>query len=150
MSKTNLHPYAKVDFNSWALRIRMMREAIGLSRPKFAELIDVPPTTLKNYELGYREVSWEFVNKVLWNPRTRLIARELFINMPLAVAGAKTLMLEGELHYTVPQLTGDSLWSPHYMMEHLYSKMVQALAEEGLGANSIETDHYNRWVERCK
>lgn len=149
MSKTNLHPYANVDFNSWALRIRMMREAIGLSRPKFAELIDVPPTTLKNYELGYREVSWEFVNKVLWNPRTRTIARELFINLPLAVVDAKSQQ-GGELRYMVPQLTGDSLWSPHYMMDHMYSKMVQALVEEGLGAHSIETDHYNRWVERCK
>lgn len=34
-------------------KIRQIREVIGLSRPKFAELLSVPPTTLKNYELGY-------------------------------------------------------------------------------------------------
>ena len=37
-------------------KIRQIREAVGLSRPKFADLLGVPPTTLKNYELGYREV----------------------------------------------------------------------------------------------
>ena len=33
-------------------KIRLIRETVGLSRPKFAELLGVPPTTLKNYELG--------------------------------------------------------------------------------------------------
>lgn len=42
-------------------KIRQIRETIGLSRPKFAELIGVPPTTLKNYELGYREVGGAFL-----------------------------------------------------------------------------------------
>ncbi|WP_421180380.1 helix-turn-helix domain-containing protein [Aeromonas enteropelogenes] len=37
-------------------RLRQLRESMGLSRPKFADLLDIPPTTLKNYELGYREV----------------------------------------------------------------------------------------------
>jgi len=38
-------------------RLRHMREDLGLSRPKMAELLDLPATTLKNYELGYRETS---------------------------------------------------------------------------------------------
>ncbi|OIN08163.1 helix-turn-helix domain-containing protein [Oceanisphaera psychrotolerans] len=42
-------------------KIRQIREAMGLSRPKFAELLQVPPTTLKNYELGYREVGGAFL-----------------------------------------------------------------------------------------
>ncbi|HHP5491505.1 helix-turn-helix domain-containing protein [Aeromonas dhakensis] len=37
-------------------RLRKLREALGLSRPKFAEILGIPPTTLKNYELGYREI----------------------------------------------------------------------------------------------
>lgn len=37
-------------------RMRQLREAMGLSRPKFAEKLGIPPTTLKNYELGYREI----------------------------------------------------------------------------------------------
>jgi transcriptional regulator with XRE-family HTH domain len=38
------------------LRLCQMRAAIGLSRPKFADLLGIPPTTLKNYEKGYREI----------------------------------------------------------------------------------------------
>ncbi|WFO49772.1 helix-turn-helix domain-containing protein [Aeromonas veronii] len=37
-------------------RLRKLRESMGLSRPKFAELLGIPPTTLKNYELNYREI----------------------------------------------------------------------------------------------
>ncbi|PKQ81884.1 transcriptional regulator [Aeromonas sobria] len=39
-----------------AKRLRMLRELLNLSRPKFADLLGIPPTTLKNYELGYREI----------------------------------------------------------------------------------------------
>jgi putative transcriptional regulator len=39
-----------------AKRLRRLREQLALSRPKFAALLDIPPTTLKNYELGYREI----------------------------------------------------------------------------------------------
>ncbi|HDN9511149.1 helix-turn-helix domain-containing protein [Aeromonas salmonicida] len=37
-------------------RLRQLREALQLSRPKFAEKLGIPQTTLKNYELGYREI----------------------------------------------------------------------------------------------
>ncbi|WP_421173669.1 helix-turn-helix domain-containing protein [Aeromonas enteropelogenes] len=39
-----------------AKRLRQLREQLKLSRPKFAEQLGIPPTTLKNYELGYREI----------------------------------------------------------------------------------------------
>ena len=47
-------------------KIRQIRETVGLSRPKFAELLGVPPTTLKNYELGYREVGGAFLVALGW------------------------------------------------------------------------------------
>ncbi|MCC4265608.1 helix-turn-helix domain-containing protein [Oceanimonas baumannii] len=49
-------------------KIRQIREAMGLSRPKFAELLQVPPTTLKNYELGYREVGGAFLVALSQHP----------------------------------------------------------------------------------
>lgn len=36
-------------------QLRAIRAKTGLSRPKFATLIGIPQTTLKNYECGYRE-----------------------------------------------------------------------------------------------
>lgn len=39
-----------------AKRLRQLREQLNLSRPKFADLLGIPPTTLKNYELGCREI----------------------------------------------------------------------------------------------
>lgn len=42
-------------------RIRLFRESIELSRPKFSDALGVPPTTLKNYELGYRTTGSEFL-----------------------------------------------------------------------------------------
>lgn len=40
-----------------ACRKRQLREHLGLSRPKFADMLGIPATTLKNYELNYREIS---------------------------------------------------------------------------------------------
>jgi DNA-binding transcriptional regulator YiaG len=37
-------------------RPRELRERLGLSRPKFADMLGIPATTLKNYELNYREI----------------------------------------------------------------------------------------------
>lgn len=39
-----------------AKRLRQLREQLNLSRPKFAALLGMSPLTLKNYELGYREI----------------------------------------------------------------------------------------------
>lgn len=43
--------------------VRAVRmEAFGLSRPRFCDIFPeiLPPTTLKNYELGYRRISYDF------------------------------------------------------------------------------------------
>lgn len=37
-------------------RLRHLRERLGLSRTKFADMLGIPATTLKNYELSYREI----------------------------------------------------------------------------------------------
>ncbi len=49
-------------------RLRQLREAMGLSRPKFAEKLGIPPTTLKNYELGYREIGGGLLLQIANHP----------------------------------------------------------------------------------
>lgn len=49
-------------------RLRQLREALGLSRPKFAAQLDIPPTTLKNYELGYREIGGGLLLRIINTP----------------------------------------------------------------------------------
>lgn len=49
-------------------RLRLLREHLKLSRPKFADKLDIPPTTLKNYELGYREIGGHLFLKVANHP----------------------------------------------------------------------------------
>jgi len=49
-------------------RLRHLREQLKLSRPKFADKLDIPPTTLKNYELGYREIGGGLFLKVANHP----------------------------------------------------------------------------------
>lgn len=48
-----------------AKRIRKLREACELSRPKFSALLDnMPATTLKNYELAYREPGAKIIQDI--------------------------------------------------------------------------------------
>ena len=49
------------DLSLLATKIRRVREHMGLSRPPFANMLGIPMTTLKNYELGYREVGGAFL-----------------------------------------------------------------------------------------
>lgn len=49
-------------------RLRQLREFLGLSRPKFAAQLDIPPTTLKNYELGYREIGGGLLLRIINTP----------------------------------------------------------------------------------
>ena len=60
-------------------KIRQIRETVGLSRPKFAELLGVPPTTLKNYELGYREVGGAFLVALANTPETASYIHSLLL-----------------------------------------------------------------------
>ena len=63
-------------------RVRCVREALALSRPKFADLLDMPQTSLKNHELCYREVSGQVLHDILHNKETMLYAREMFLEVP--------------------------------------------------------------------
>ncbi len=110
MSKVAIHRYANVDVNSWALRVRMIRESLGLSRPKFAELINVAPTSLKNWELGYREVSWDMVRKLLDCTATEATARAIFIDLPALTPSPD--LGNGQVQYTIPKVTGVTAYSP--------------------------------------
>lgn len=60
-------------------KIRKIREAVGLSRPKFAELFTaLPMTTLKNYELGYRLcVPGELVIEIMRHEKTKAYSEYL-------------------------------------------------------------------------
>ncbi|MGY4028477.1 helix-turn-helix domain-containing protein [Aeromonas rivuli] len=49
-------------------RLRQLRESLGMSRPKFAEQLGIPPTTLKNYELGYREIGGGLLLRIIATP----------------------------------------------------------------------------------
>ncbi|ANT70293.1 hypothetical protein TK34_22285 (plasmid) [Aeromonas hydrophila] len=42
-------------------KLRLLREFYELSRPKFADELKIPPTSLKNYELGYRTPALELL-----------------------------------------------------------------------------------------
>ena len=53
------------EFHDMRNRLRSLREALELSRPKFSEILDLPPTTLKNFELGYREAGTMFIQKLV-------------------------------------------------------------------------------------
>jgi DNA-binding transcriptional regulator YiaG len=59
MPKVNITQELSAELKLFRQKMRVLREHYGLSRPKFAELLDIPPTTLKNYELGYRTPSLE-------------------------------------------------------------------------------------------
>ena len=41
-----------------------LRKFLGVCRPNFAEMLQTPPTTIKNYELGYRALSFACVQNI--------------------------------------------------------------------------------------
>ena len=76
-----------VDITTIGQKIRQIREAIGLSRPKFATLLGVPPTTLKNYELGYREVGGSFLIALSSHPELHKFTLWLLADKPVSEIG---------------------------------------------------------------
>ena len=46
-------------------RLRKLREMLKLSRPQFGEVLGIPPTTIKNYELQYRGLGYNVSEAVL-------------------------------------------------------------------------------------
>ncbi|NLJ91550.1 MAG: helix-turn-helix transcriptional regulator [Aeromonadales bacterium] len=75
------------DISAIGKKVRQIREAMGLSRPKFAELLQVPPTTLKNYELGYREVGGAFLVALAQHPELHQYTLWLLANKTNEGAG---------------------------------------------------------------
>ena len=47
-----------------AQNLRNLRKFLNVSRPVFAEMLQIPPTTIKNYELGYRTLSFACVQNI--------------------------------------------------------------------------------------
>ena len=47
-----------------AQNLRNLREFLDVSRPTFAEMLQIPPTTIKNYELEYRKLSLTCVQNI--------------------------------------------------------------------------------------
>lgn len=69
--KQNLTPdysYAHKLNDNCRQRLRLLRELLGFSRTTFSELLGIPPTTLKNYELAYREMSGNILLLIAHHP----------------------------------------------------------------------------------
>lgn len=53
-------------------KLRRVRDHLGVSRPVFAEMLGIPPTTLKNYEMAYRvSVPASLIIKIANHPELR-------------------------------------------------------------------------------
>ena len=69
----------KTEPSMLAKKIRRLRESMNMSRPEFAEMLSVPPPTLKNYELGYREVGGAFLVALANTPETAKYIHSLLL-----------------------------------------------------------------------
>ena len=81
-----LDQHQDIDLNSihlMGIRIRMIRECLSMSRSTFADLLGIPMGTLKNYELGYRECDLHTVQLMLWNDKTKHLAKAMFMDTPI-------------------------------------------------------------------
>lgn len=47
-----------------AQNLRNLRKFLGVSRPVFAKMLQIPSATIKNYELGYRTLSFACVQNI--------------------------------------------------------------------------------------
>ncbi len=80
------------------LRIRILREAAKLSRPKLAEQLGIPPTTLKNYELQYRATGLGIVIKMTALPMfSRYTSWLLHNDVSVLHSGLDTLDIKSKL-----------------------------------------------------
>lgn len=66
-------------------KLRHVRDLLGVSRPVFAEMLGIPPTTLKNYEMAYRvSVPASLIIKIANHPELRCFTTYL-INESVSV-----------------------------------------------------------------
>lgn len=88
-------------------RVRCVREALAMSRPKFAELLGVPQTSLKNHELCYREVSGNVLHDILHNRETSFYAREMFLEVPPLRRNVELGVFEADFAGSTVRLSSD-------------------------------------------
>lgn len=61
------HEAALDDLTTIGKRLRYVRDKkLDISRPAMADLMGIPATTLKNYELGYRDFGTQGAMNGLW------------------------------------------------------------------------------------
>ena len=63
-----------------AAKLRRLREHIGMSRPAFAKLLNLNAISIKNWELGYRDVAGELIVSVANTPETAQLTNYLLLN----------------------------------------------------------------------
>lgn len=63
-----------------AAKLRRIREHLGMSRPGFAKLLGLNAISIKNWELGYRDVAGELIVAVANTPETARLTNYLLLN----------------------------------------------------------------------
>ena len=62
-----------------AAKLRRIREHLGMSRPGFAKLLGLNAVSVKNWELGYRDVASELIVAVANTPETAPLTNYLLV-----------------------------------------------------------------------
>jgi len=66
-------------------KLRAIRKAMNMSRPVFADLLGIPPVTLKNYENKYRKTPGSLIVKMGEVAQLKRIVAEYFIDSSVAI-----------------------------------------------------------------
>lgn len=135
--------HSVIDFNlvhHYGFRIRMIRELLGMSRPKFAEALGIPPTTLKNYELGYRACDLNIVISMLWKPQMRELTAAMFVHtQPL-----KRIETVKPYEYEFTVSAVGKLYSRAQAAEALLQQLLTAARDNLM---EIPADFEKRWAD---
>ena len=122
-------------------RLRMLREMMGMSRPVFADAVGIPPTTLKNYELGYRQLDLNTVLFMHWGPELnmRALTKALFLDIPPVVC------IRGEEgpRYSFINTRMDTL-SRAAMVTMLRNSALECAAANGI---TVPDGYAERWTD---
>lgn len=96
-------------------KIRLMREAEGLSRREMGDLTGVSPNNLKNYEILGRQIPAETLISILNIARFRKYSDWLMFNTTNAAAGqiAPPLSLDGSIHSEADQASTETTQKSH-------------------------------------
>lgn len=96
-------------------KIRLMREAEGLSRREMGEVTGISPNNLKNYEILGRQIPADTLILILNTPMFRKYSDWLMFNKTDAAAGqvAPPLSLDGSNHSEVDQVSTEATQKSH-------------------------------------